>query len=70
MTQSTKIISKIKMFRKIGNLKQEKILDQPTIVNKKNLGNKSVMCTSNYIIFKDKKIIKFLIENVITQAVK
>ena len=55
MTQSTKIISKIKMFRKIGNLKQEKILDQPTIVNKKNLGNKSVMCTSNYIIFKDKK---------------
>ena len=55
MTQSTKIISKIKMFRKIGNLKQKKILDQPTIVNKKNLGNKSVMCTSNYIIFKDKK---------------
>ena len=52
MTQSTKIISRIKMFRKIGDLKQKKIFDQPTIINKKNLGNKSVICTNNYIIFK------------------
>ena len=44
MTQNTKITSRIKMFRKIGNLKQRKILDQPTIINKKNLGNKSLMC--------------------------
>ena len=55
MTQNTKITSRIKMFRKIGNLKQRKILDQPTIINKKNLGNKSLICTSNYIIFKNKK---------------
>ena len=55
MTQSTKIISRIKMFRKIGDLKQKKIFDQPTIINKKNLGNKSVICTNNYIIFKNKK---------------